>query len=149
MARWWHWALLVLAVLALVLQLLARDPARRGGWFSTLHLTALTMITVTGIVYAVILAAIWKPEGWYRVADQTLHYAVPIGFVLGYLLFGPRPFITYADGGVTRRFYPYHFIDVDVLGYGPVLANIAGVVVLMLAVGALFWLLDRKLPARL
>lgn len=165
------WSNMLVAVLA---YLLARDPARRGRWFSVLQLSGLAMITVTGLVYAVILASIWQPAGWYKVADQTLHYLVPIGFVLGYLLFGPRPFlshatlgwsllipvgwlaytlvrgpfITYADGGRTRHFYPYHFIDVDVIGYGPAFANIAGVMLLMLLVAAAYWLLDRKLPAR-
>ncbi|MGH3716908.1 MAG: Pr6Pr family membrane protein [Micromonosporaceae bacterium] len=165
------WSNILVAVVA---YLLARDPARQGEWFSVLRLSGLTMITVTFLVYAVVLASIWKPIGWYKVADQTLHYSVPIIVVVGYLLFGPRPyltraalgwsllipvvwlaytlvrgpFITYADGGVTRHFYPYHFIDVDVIGYGQAFVNIVGVMLLMLLVGAAYWLLDRKLPAR-
>ncbi|MGH3735435.1 MAG: Pr6Pr family membrane protein [Micromonosporaceae bacterium] len=161
-------------VVAVVTYLLARDPARRGGWFDAVRLSGLVMITVTGLVYAFVLAAIWQPVGWYKVADQTLHYTVPLLAVLGYLLFGPRPsltraalggsllipvvwlaytlvrgpFVPFTEASRERHFYPYHFIDIDLIGYGPALVNIVGVMLLLLAVSAGYWLLDRKLPAR-
>jgi hypothetical protein len=159
-------------LVTVVTYLLSRDPRRRGPVFSVFHLASLVMITVTGVVYAVILAPLWSPTGWQKVADQTLHYAVPLLAVAGYLLFGPRPsftlrtlwlslpiplawlaytlvrspLITYTQDGKTRHWYPYHFINLDDLGYGRVLFNIAAVALLLLAVGWLYRFLDRRLP---
>lgn len=154
--------------------LLSRDPSRRGPVFTVLHLDSLVMITVTGLVYAVILAPIWNPTGWTKVADQTLHYAVPVLAVLTYVMAGPRPrftlgtvlralilplgwglytiirspFISYRKDGVTKHWWPYHFIDIDDLGYGKALLNMLGIAVLLLLVGGMFLLLDRVLPAK-
>ena len=130
------------------------------------------MITVTGLVYAWILAPLWDPTGWQRVADETLHYTVPILAVVSYLVVGPRPrfttrslwamlaipltyivytlirspFIEYRQDGETRHWYPYHFIDVNDLGYGRALINSLAVLLLLFAVGALYLFADRKLP---
>ncbi len=132
------------------------------------------MITLTGVIYALVLAPLWDPTGWQRVADETLHYTVPILAVVSYLLAGPRPrfsartlwasvsiplvyitytlirspFITYTQDGQTRRWYPYHFVDVDDLGYGRVLLNIVGLVLLLFAIAGMYLYLDRKLPER-
>jgi hypothetical protein len=161
-------------LVAAVAWLLYRDPRRRGAVFTVLHLDSLVMIAVTGLVYALVLAPIWNPTGWAKVADQTLHYAVPVLAVLSYLVAGPRPrfaagtlfralvlplgwvvytmvrspFIRYRAQGVTKHWWPYHFINVDDLGYAQALLNVLGVAVLLLAVGAIFLYLDRVLPAR-
>ncbi len=151
-----------------------RDPQRHGRLMSVVHLASLIMITVTGLIYAIVLAPIWSPTGFAKVADQTLHYLVPVLAVLSYIVVGPRPrfgwrvlwqmipiplvwaaytvvrspFIGYPKDGITRHWWPYHFINVDDLGYGKVLVNMLGVTVLLLAIGVIYVLLDRKLPAR-
>jgi hypothetical protein len=135
------------------------------------RLASLTMITVTGVIYALVLAPLWDPTGWTKVADETLHYAVPVLAVLGYVLFGPRPrfdqailwraalvplawgvytfvrspFITFDEGGQTRHWYPYHFIDVDQIGYPQAIVNTLGVTVLLVLVGEIYVFLDRRL----
>jgi hypothetical protein len=94
--------------------------------------------------------------------------------VVGYLLFGPRPrfslatlwrglaiplayiaytlirspFITYTEDGETRHWYPYHFINVDDIGYGRAVLNSVAIVLLLVAVGWVYVFLDRKLPSR-
>lgn len=163
------WSNILVTVVA---YLLARDPQRSGPVFNTFRLASVVMITITGLIYALVLAKVWEPTGWQKVADETLHYSVPFLAVMGYLLFGPRPrfdlntlwrsliipvawiaytlirspFITYTEDGETRHWYPYHFINVDDIGYGKALLNIAGISVLLIAVGWLFVFLDRKLP---
>jgi hypothetical protein len=154
--------------------LLWRNPRRQGPVFTVFRLASLAMITVTGVVYALVLAPLWSPTGWQRVADETLHYTVPILAVVSYLVAGPRPrfstrtlwaslsiplvyiaytlirspFITYTQDGQARHWYPYHFLDVNDLGYGRVLGNIGGVLLLLLAVAGVFLYLDSKLPER-
>lgn len=165
------WSNILVLVVA---YLLWRDPLRRGPAFSLFRLASLVMITLTGVIYALVLAPLWNPTGWQRVADETLHYTVPILAVVSFLVVGPRPrfstrtlwasvsipllyiaytlirspFITYTQDGQTRHWYPYHFVDVDDLGYGRVLLNIVGLLLLLLAVAGLYLYLDRKLPER-
>ena len=138
------------------------------------RLSGLDMITITGVIYALVLAQLWAPTGWQKIVDETLHYSVPIFAVGGFLLFGPRPlfsrdtlwrsliipvawvayrlirspFISYTQGGETRHWYPYHFINVDDIGYGQVLLNMAVIFLFLLALSWLYTYLDRKLPAR-
>ncbi len=87
-------------VVAVACWLLFRDPTRRGPGFAPFRLAGLTMITVTGLIYGIVLARLWQPVAWYKVADQTLHYLVPALAVLGYLLFGPRPL--FSPGTLAR-----------------------------------------------
>jgi hypothetical protein len=156
-----------------VAYLLARDPQRRGPVFAVFRLASVVMILFTGVIYALVLAQLWDPTGWQKIADETLHYSVPVMAIGGFLFFGPRPrfsletlwrslwiplvyaaytmvrgpLITYIDGGETRHWYPYPFINVDDLGYGRTVLNIAGLITLFVVVGWLCIFLDRKLPA--
>ena len=165
------WSNILVAVVAF---LVWRDPLRTGRVFGVFRHASLAMITVTGMVYATVLAPLWDPTGWQRIADETLHYTVPIVAVVTYLVAGPRPrfsartlwasllipvsyvvytlirspFIEYTKDGETRHWYPYHFIDVDDLGYGRVAINTVGVFVLLLAVASVFLTLDRRLSPR-
>ncbi len=78
----------ILMLIASVLIVL--NPERGGRGFGILRLAGLVGITVTGIVYGIILAGNASFEGvewWY---DKVFHYVVPIMSVLGYLAFKPR-----------------------------------------------------------
>jgi hypothetical protein len=165
------WSNILVTAVAFVLW---RDPGRHGPTFAVVRLASLAMITVTGIVYALVLAPIWDPTGWSRVADETLHYAVPALAIAGYLLFGPRPrlgrralwwsaviplvwgvytlargpLISFTRDGETHHWYPYPFIDVDELGYGRAFVNMLAITVLLLVVAGIYVFLDRKLAPR-
>jgi len=82
------WSNILVTVVA---YLLARNPRRSGPMFNTFRLASVVMITITGLIYALVLAKVWEPTGWQKIADETLHYSVPFLAVVGYLLFGPRP----------------------------------------------------------
>lgn len=144
---------------------LARNPHRDGTAWRALRLAALFGITVTGIVYSTVLAKVHEPHGWRETTSNALlHYVVPIGMVLGWALFGPRPRIapriiawalawpvlylgyTLVHGAISG-WYPYPFLDVASHGYGRVLLNSLAVTVVFAVVGSLFWLGDRKLAA--
>ena len=71
---------------------LAARPDRDGSAWRPLRLAALCGITVTGIVYSTVLAAIHQPNGPAETAvNLVVHYLVPISMVVGWLAFGPRP----------------------------------------------------------
>ncbi len=128
---------------------LALAPDRDGSRWRPVRLASLFGITVTGIVYATVLARIHEPHGWREtVANTVFHYIVPIMMVLGWLMFGPRPridirtvglallwpvaWITYTlIHGAFSSWYPYPFVDVITHGYARVLLNGALVVVVL------------------
>jgi hypothetical protein len=152
-----------LLVLAAVLPLV-RDAGHDGRGWRVVRLASLLGITVTGLVYAVVLAPIYDPQGLHAWTNTGEHYISPVLTVVGWLLLGPRPRITGAvvgwallwpvawigytlAHGAVSGWYPYDFLDVSALGYALALRNLAFVVLLALGFLLVFWLLDRRLPA--
>lgn len=206
--RYWHIGTFVVAVIALVLQLVLvvggqgvidndvirpamPEPVRRlfsyftiqanilvavsmfliitgriqGQVFRVLRLASLIGITVTGVVAAVAL----PPSSSYTAAnllcDRLLHIGVPVLTVIGWAVFGPRGLATRADllpsliwpvlwllatlllGPVTH-WYPYPFLNVDIIGLGSVLLNCLVIAILFLALASLARWVDRRLPGQ-
>ena len=70
--------------------LLVQRPDRGGTAFGVLLLERLTAITLTGLVYATVLAGNGSFEGaewWY---DKIFHYVVPVMSVVGFVALRPR-----------------------------------------------------------
>ena len=143
---------------------LAVNADRDGRGWRVLRLAALFGITVTGIVYATVLARVHEPRGWQQTSTNTVvHYVVPIMMVAGWVLFGPRPRIdarvlrlsliwpllyfgyTLVRGAITT-WYPYPFVDVNTQGYGRVVINAVLVTLVLGAVAGAYLLGDRRLP---
>lgn len=142
---------------------LALDPRRDGPVFRVLRLDGLLCIAVTGIVYNTVLRGLvtLTPSG--AVANMMLHVLAPLLAVIVWLWVGPRPRVsvrtvwwsvvypiawlvyTFVRGAATG-WYPYPFLDVTVLGYGPALTNatLVAVVFLVLAWGVRW--ADARLP---
>jgi hypothetical protein len=153
-------------VLVIVMSaMLAVRPARDGRLWRVVRLDSLVGITVTGIVYVIVLAPIVDLHGLSGLTDKIFHYAIPILAVLGWVLFGPRPridlktllwsglwplvYIVYVGiFGAATGWYPYPFTNVTDLCYLRVLVNGLLIIVLILAVGAVFRWLDKKLPIK-
>lgn len=74
--------------------LLVADPQRDGRWFRWLRMTSLVMITITGLVFILVLAPLYTPVGPDVWTNIGYHYICPWGTLLGFLLFGPRPRFT-------------------------------------------------------
>jgi hypothetical protein len=140
--------------------LIAIRPDRGGVAFGILRLGSLVAITITGIVYATILAGNTDFSGvewWY---DKLFHYVVPALSVLGFVLLRPRTRLdrtaqwflvwpigwlaytliraavsdpSYAVTSDRRADVPYDFLDVD--RHGGWAVALASVLVLALALG--------------
>ena len=152
---------------ALVLALavtLARDPDRDGERWRVLRLDALLGITVTGLVFAVVLAPTLDPAGVGWWTNAGLHYVAPVATLVLWLVFGPRPRITGSTvaralvwpllwagytlaHGAVSGWYPYPFLDVGELGHAAALRNLAVVTALALLFLLAFRAADRRLPA--
>jgi len=152
-------------VVVIVATLLWLHPERRGGIFRVLRMDSLIMITVTGLIFAIVLAPEASVVGWQYVSNTCLHYITPTLTVLVFLLIGPRglfrlqtvllaliiPFIwlgyTLVRGSIIDS-YPYGFIDVVAHGYGTVTINLIGVVIFGIVLGLIFLGLDKLLSRR-
>ncbi|WP_020519053.1 Pr6Pr family membrane protein [Catelliglobosispora koreensis] len=151
----------VLVVIAAVS--LVANPSRDGKFWRILRLDALLGIIITGFIFATVLASEVHHEGISGLINDGFHYFAPWWTVGGWLLFGPRPRIswhtlgwafvwplawiayTFVRGAITD-WYPYPFLNAAELGYGKALFNTAMVVVIAAAIALLLKFLDRKLP---
>lgn len=148
--------------------LLAVRPERDGPTFRVLRLAGLVGITITFVVFHLVLAELQHLQGSAALADWLLHTVSPLLAVAGWLAFGPRGRVSVRTAllatafpllwgvltlvrGAWLDFYPYPFVDVLELGYGRVLVNaliVAGLY-LVVAVGAAVvdrWLVSRRRP---
>ena len=152
-------------IVAIVFTMLARNPDRRGAVWSAVRMDSLVMISITGLIYAIVLAPDAQVEGLDIIVNSIKHYIVPVMTVLLWLLLGPRRQLTFisvftalaipiAWAGYTLirgefiAAYPYGFLNVVAYGLPAVLVNIAGVAALGVVLGLLFWGIDRVLGSR-
>ncbi len=126
--------------------------------------TAATSIIVVGVVYHLLLASTWDPQGLDLVIDTMLHTVLPIGFVLAWTRLVPRGAVQLGDTPMWSSYilgyavyilvrgelidtYPYPFIDVATLGYGVALRNAALLGVAFVALSAAMVGLNRVVGA--
>lgn len=135
-------------------------PATRGA--------VMLYITVTGLIYFLLLRHLPltrgpEPQELPWLANALLHYATPILFGLGWLLFSPKGMLKWSSAliwlifpllyggyillirGPLSGFYPYPFIDVATLGVARVLWNMAALLVFFLVLALLLVAINRWL----
>lgn len=131
-------------------------PAGKWGLFFSMAGTQTAVclyITIVGLVYNIILRALWKPTGLQLIADNLLHVIVPAGYLLYWWLMVkgrdlswkqiprwliyPALYLAYALlRGYTEGYYPYPFIDPVLNGWTQVALNSAGMLLLFVITGA-------------
>jgi hypothetical protein len=144
--------------------LLALDPRRTSTVFAVFRLIGLVAITVTFLVFHVVLSKLLDLETWAQAANQLLHTVVPVLAILGWGMFGPRGatsariakltvlfplaymIFTVIRGPLASDFYPYPFADVHALGYLRVSINGLWIALLFVGVAAAATALDPRLP---
>lgn len=151
--------LVIITMLPLII-----NPRHDGPRWRVLRLDAVVMITVTGLVHALLLRPLGiSLSGWGVVADTLLHVVVPVLTVVGWVIFGPRRRIeprtvawsllwpvgwliyTLLIGGLTG-WYPYPFLDIETEGIGQVAITCGAIAVLFTGLAWICWRLDRALP---
>lgn len=162
-ATWRYFAYFTILTNTFVTFVMARAALRpndlSGPNAPTIELMAVTSIVFVGIVYNLLLASRWDPQGWQKVADVIVHDIIPIVFALFWLLrphgalnwkdaafaaIWPAAYAAYGLGrGAFDGFYPYYFIDPTRASFVAVAINLLGLVVVFV-IGALgFVALDR------
>lgn len=134
-----------------------RSPVTRG-------MMAAAMTLVMGF-YHFVLAATWSPAGLFLAADVLLHYGTPVIYLGWWLVFEPKGRLRWRDigwmlvpplawlgwtmlRGAIIAEYPYPVLEAHRLGYPQVLANIAGLLVVLVALFAVVVAIDRALGPR-
>ena len=126
--------------------LLATGAASPALWFRVLRMIGVVGITLTFVVFQLVLRGLQDLTGQAAFADVMLHTVSPILGVVGWLLFGPRELtsptviawtvayvaawgvFTMIRGAIVRHggvhFYPYPFLDAPDKGYPRVILNL-------------------------
>ena len=151
--------------MALAFGLIARRPGRATRPRRVLLLSALLMITVTAIVYRVLLAPAQVVEGWSVLTNPWQHVVVPLLAVGVWAVWGPRGWVTLPlvpwallipigwtvwilVRGLVVGAYPYGFVDARTHGYARVFTTIGAILLFALAVAAVYWALDALMRRR-
>lgn len=154
---------------------LAIRPTISGPWWRALRLAALTGITVTGIVYATVIAPYVHLSGAAMLYNYTFHYVVPIASIVGFFLVGPRLRLYNQDlvfmvwpvmwlvytmlrgallhpeftgFSATASHYPYQFLDVDQVSMFEVVGSVTFVTLLLVGIGIGYVHAERRLESR-
>lgn len=148
-----YFTILTNILTALCSTFLLLRPGR--GFFSgaSVQAAVTVYIAVVGLVYNVILRALWAPQGLQMFVDELLHSVVPVMFIIYWLVFAPKKALAWPQlpawllypftyllytlaHGVLSGFYPYPFLDVNQLGFAGVARNACGMLVLFLLLSA-------------
>jgi hypothetical protein len=133
---------------------LLRPRSSAGNFFlKSSTQTAIAMyIFVVGVTYNTLLYNLWKPEGLQLVVDNLLHRIVPVLYLIYWLVFVTKGkiknnntykwliypaiyFVWVLIFGAMTKFYPYPFIDVNVLGYPKMFMNAGILLIVFLMLG--------------
>ncbi|MGV8988222.1 MAG: Pr6Pr family membrane protein [Cypionkella sp.] len=126
--------------------------ARRWKMSGVVAAGMVVSVALVGLVYHLVLARLWNPEGAAWWADQGLHTAVPLAVMGWWVAFAPKDiagrdlpkwliwpviYCVYALGrGYATGFWPYPFLNADALGLGVLALNIVGLLAVLAALGA-------------
>lgn len=142
--------------------LLATRPDLDTFWRRVLRIDGVLMITITAIVYAVLLAPTDVVEGWSRLTNPWLHVVTPAVTIVVWLLVGPRGRVTWRVvlaslalplawivwmllRAAATGAYPYAFLNIAHHGLGPVVTTLAAILLFGVALAAVYWGVDALL----
>lgn len=149
-------------VVGVIMTLLFLNPARDGKAFRVFRIDSVLMITVTGIVYNILIGPKFPPQGLNVYSSFLEHTLTPLLTVVIFVVAGPRGWFTrksvlvglylpiayifYAllRGAIIHQ-YPYDFMDVVTYGYVSVIITVLVILVAALLMLVGFWALDARL----
>ena len=149
----------------IIMTLLYLNPARDGKLFRVLRIDTVLMITVTGVVYNLLLGPNYPPQGLNQISSPIQHTITPLITVLIFIIAGPRGwfnlknilaalvlpivyvFYTLFRGAIIDK-YPYDFFDVVVNGYANVIIFVLGILFASIIVAVFYWGIDKALTKK-
>lgn len=130
-------------------------------------------ITLTFLVYAILLAPKAKPEDFYHIKNYTLHYAVPIMVIVDWLFFDkPNAYrvgdpirwtifpLLYCVVALIKGYvfqipisdepnspYPYFFLNVEKIGWSGFFMYFTAILVGYVVLGYIMYIVKRRKKA--
>jgi hypothetical protein len=152
-------------MVGVVMTLLYLNPGRDGKLFRIFRIDSILMITVTGVVYNLLLGPNYPPQGLNQISSPIEHTITPILTVAIFVIAGPRGwfslknvlaalvipiayvFYTLFRGAIIGK-YPYDFFDVVTYGYAYVLIFVLGILTASIIVAGIYWGIDKALTKK-
>lgn len=123
-------------------------------------------IALVFLYYHFVLSPIWNPEGLAAVTDTSLHYVLPITYLIWFILYnrsgsmkfwsipamlaGPLLYLAYIFvRGAFIGEYPYPAFNMDDLGFVQTMRNSAELLAFLSILSAIFIGIDRFKPQTL
>lgn len=152
------------------------SPLVSGRSWTVMRLGGLCGITLTGIVYATVIAPYVHLAGWALAYNYVFHYVMPIAAVLGFVFVGPRSrfdgkdmiflvwpacwlLYTMLRGALAKPLfvgfgqapshYPYPFLNVGHVPLAEVVGSVLVVTLMLILLGIAYIRGERRLEARL
>jgi hypothetical protein len=154
---------------------MAVRPQLTSVWWKVFRLAELCGITLTGIVYAAVIAPYVHLSGWALAYNYVFHYVMPIAAVLGFIFVGPRLQFSYREMwflawpigwlvytmlrgafvkpefvgfGEPPSHYPYRFLDVGHVSIFEVVGSVAIIALALIGLGIAYIKGERRLERR-
>jgi len=143
-ATWRYFGYFTILTNALVVAIWTAAALRPSALLNSARVEAMAAmaIVMVGVVYHLLLASRWNPQGWQLVADIIVHTVTPIWFVLYWLrrphgglawsdaarcLVWPLGYCVYAlTRGAFDKWYAYPFLDPTSSTISELVINIVG-----------------------
>ena len=119
-------------------------------------------ISVTFIIFALLLSVYYQPTGIEAITNILMHYAIPIAFILDwfisesdvkyeyryliYYLIYPFVYLAYSlVRGIFTGFYPYFFIDLNYISIVELIISVIALMVFFLILGSIYFTINRAI----
>ncbi|MFC5583653.1 Pr6Pr family membrane protein [Nitratireductor kimnyeongensis] len=151
-------------ILVVLVHLAALSGAPRFFKKASVRAGVAVAILLVGLVYWLLLSAIWEPKGLFLICDVALHYVAPALYLVWWLLAGtdgslswrhlplwlayPLLYVTYVlVRAPIAGEVPYYFLDARLNGWPSVLVYLAVILLTFAFLGRIAMLVDRLIAS--
>jgi hypothetical protein len=156
----WHGIVQALCYFTVLTNILVTLIATRLAWCGArgflgrpgILAAAAVYIVIVGLIYALLLSALWAPTGLHKLADAILHALIPLLYFLWWLLYAPKQGLRWSQPlswlayplaygafsvvlGILTGKYLYPFADLRNLAAAQALRNAALLLLLFWGLG--------------
>ncbi|MHA1207138.1 MAG: Pr6Pr family membrane protein [Candidatus Hodarchaeales archaeon] len=152
----------LLVIIWLVLAIIwSSDPDKMQKLMGKVKGAITLYITVTFIIFAIVLSPLYHPSGIEGIINLMLHYIIPVAFIVDwiitegtgyewkfipYWLVYPICYLVFAlFHGATTGDYIYPFVNYEVLGFSGLVISVTLLIFFFIGLSSLYIAVSRKL----
>ncbi len=151
----------LLVIIWLILAIIwSSDPNKMEKLMGKLKGALTLYITVTFIIFAIILSPLYQPSGIDGIINLMVHYIIPIGFIIDwfitennsyewqfipYWLIYPICYLVFVMiHGVTLDDFIYPFLNIDSLGVNGLVISVIFLILFFIGLSSLYIVISQK-----